>query len=237
VRQLLARLAEDPAADAAELAATLGEFEARSRHERELAELAQSEVAAHQVAAVRLLAHVATGRSLRLLFDFHEFLPTRAAAAPGIARLADPVSLARLAHAEREPTLQRQLLAGLLERGQNDAVTLFLNFVIDPRTSRVALDAVDAVADPPVDLVFQRLDDRYYPARMAAARVLGRIDGPVVTERLATMVERRVNRREALVALVSSPGQDAAQFLAEAEHRPALAAAVHAARLQLQTVQ
>jgi hypothetical protein len=79
------------------------------------------------------------------------------------------------------------------------------------------------------------LDHPVMANRMAAARVLGRIDGEETSERLIAMVLDDFNRREALLALVASTGEEAAAFLARAEQDISLAAAVHAAEQQFRS--
>jgi hypothetical protein len=233
------RLTEDSEANLAELADELlaSNEQSAARLEREFAERIRSETGARQVSAVRLLAHVGTTRSLPLLLGLSAWPPTHAAAVPGVARLADSVTVARMAMAERDPRLQMQLLAALLERGDRQGVLLFLNFVQDQRTTQIALDSLDGVAEPPVDPLFELLNSRNYPQRMAAARVLGRLDGPVISKRLAQMVVHDVNRREAILALLSCPDEDAIRFLQSAQQYPALAADIRRARNQLQTIQ
>jgi hypothetical protein len=81
-----------------------------------------------------------------------------------------------------------------------------------------------------VDALFARLNDPRRANRLAAARALGRIDGPVVTARLAALVRQNVNRHEALAALASSDGAEAKAFFEWALSSKELGAAARTAR-------
>lgn len=67
-----------------------------------------------------------------------------------------------------------------------------------------------------VEELFARLDDPRVDVRLAAAKALGYLDGPVVTARLAGMVEGNRHRREALAALMQSDGREAREYLRRA---------------------
>jgi hypothetical protein len=66
------------------------------------------------------------------------------------------------------------------------------------------------------------LNDPVVERRIAAALVLGRIDGPVLTQRLIAMVAADQNRREAMIALASSRGKEARAFVEQAATSPQL---------------
>jgi hypothetical protein len=68
--------------------------------------------------------------------------------------------------------------------------------------------------------------------RMAAAVVLGHIDGPETTRKLADLVVNNVNRREALYALARSNGPEAKAFLDRAARTNELSAAVASTMIQ-----
>jgi len=207
------------------------------RLEADLAQFIRGQAGPRQLAAVRLLGCVATRRSLALLHELSSIPACRAAAVPGLAHLVDPFTVARLAAEENDIKLKRDLLAELIQRDGPTAVTLFLNFVVDRRSLEVAMEAVDLVSVAPTETLFQMLESSNYPLRIAAARVLGRLDRPVIAQRLAGMVLRDTNRREALIALLSCPNQGAAQFLALAQRDTTLASNIRAARFQLQALQ
>ena len=94
-----------------------------------------------------------------------------------------------------------------------------------------ALSAVDLVQNPPMDMLFSTLQSTQVLERMAAARVIGRIDGAATTRRLIAMVEQGTSRQEACVALLSSRGEEAVNFVTNARANPMLAGLLQAASI------
>jgi hypothetical protein len=124
------------------------------------------------------------------------------------------------------------LLASLFSHGEPVSLEQFLNFAADDKTADAALAAAQSVKNPPMDLLFSGLSDPLEARRIAAARVIGRIDGAATTRRLIAMVESGINRHEACIALLSSRGQEAVRYVdTAAEHDPSLAAIFSGARL------
>jgi hypothetical protein len=132
----------------------------------------------------------------------------------------DPQLLVSLARQEKDLKKQRELIAELLRSESNAAVALYLELVADSRTRRVALDALDDVKEPPVEGLIGELWNWRVAVRFAAARALGRIDGPETTRELVRLIERNTQKREALAALMYSGGPDAAEFMAGARNVP-----------------
>lgn len=184
-------------------------------------------------AAVRLLARVATPRSAPLLASLASDPSVRADAVAGLIRVGDVPTLAAMAATAADEAERRRLLAALLDREPSRAVPAYLAFLSEAETAGAALAALDDARSPPVDALFARLNDPRRANRLAAARALGRIDGPVVTARLAAMARRNVNRHEALVALASSDGPEAKAFFDWAMSSKELGAAARTARLGL----
>ena len=180
-----------------------------------------------------MLGVVGTDTSLPLLLDLYAAENTRAAAASSIAELLAPNQLARRIVGEPDPERQRHLLGVLVSHPAPRALSTYLSFVANPATSDAALAALDDVADAPVDPLFTHLDAPRTDHRLAAARALGRINGPAVSERLARMVARDVHRREALAALMSSDGPDASRFLSGFRQIPSLLSVIRSVELQL----
>lgn len=121
-----------------------------------------------------------------------------------------------------------QILRSLLVDGSPTAVRIYLSEVIDPTARSQALAAIGSFGAMPVDELIRCLNDPRVDVRIAAARTLGKIDGPVLTKRLAEMAERDENRREALMALASSDGAEAKAFVRQAAQRGPLASATRA---------
>lgn len=141
---------------------------------------------------------------------------TRPAALEAMARLADAATLARTARETNAPAHRRRLIAALLHRSDQQSLEPFLELLADVSTRADALAALDVVTDPPIDPLFATLDRPRGDLRRAAALALGRINGPVVTRRLIERVAADQGRGDAFLALASSKGRDAQQFLREA---------------------
>jgi HEAT repeat protein len=163
--------------------------------------------------------------------------PTTAPAAISPPPPRDAQTLAALALEETEPRRQRQIVAELIQSSDPSALGLYLQLVVDRSRRDVALDALADVKDPPVQALIEELSNSRVAIRFAAARVLGRIDGPVTTEQLVYLIQRNTQRREALAALLYSGGPDASAFLSNARNVPALAGTVRAVEIQLKSVQ
>jgi len=93
----------------------------------------------------------------------------------------------RIGGAGVNPERRDELLRSLLSDGSPAAVQLYLQQVMSPATRAAALNAIGAFGAMPVDELLRRLNDPLVDVRLAAARTLGRIDGPVLTARLADM--------------------------------------------------
>jgi hypothetical protein len=226
-------LASTPGAGPAALADQLTKDFPPDRVEQRLTPVIVGRPTPQRPGAVRLLARVATPRSAPLLASLAANPADRADAVAGLLRVGDVPTLAALASFPADESERRRLLAALLRRDPARSVPAYLAFLADPATSAAALAALDDVPAPPVDTLFASLNDPRRANRLAAARALGRIDGPVVTARLAAMVRRNVNRHEALAALASSDGPEAKAFFERALASKELGAYARTARAGL----
>ena len=163
--------------------------------------------------------------------------PIRATSQPAIAKKSSQppaaTQLARLAREAKPGRPRQEILQALLLRQSSDSLPLYLTFVEDQQTAPDALAALDAAPDAVIPQLFARLDDPHISTRMAAARALGRIDGPLVTRQLAEMIQRNQNRREALAALITSPGRDALAYLSQARRDSSLHPTIQALESEL----
>jgi len=229
---VIAKLIADPSLDVRGIAASLpGD---RDRNEIALLRRLTAAGVDEQQAIARLLEHVGTARSVPALVGLAEQRETHIVAVQALLRHADDATLAGLANVERDPTLQQELVGRLLSRNTPDAVKLYLDLLAAPQTRDAAFAALDGVASPPIEFLFAELNGGNTSRRLAAALVLGRVDGPQVTERLVAQAFGPVNRQEALLALVASSGPDARRFVDAARRDQTLFAAVNSAQLQLQ---
>ncbi len=230
VASAIQRVASEKRVDVAAVALELRKSAAIS--ERLLIETLDRGKSREQLAALRLLAEIGSPLSVVPVFRAAHESALHATALETLVRLADPSVLGELARSERNPELQRSLLAALLARGEPNALDVFLSFVQYEPTTETALAAAQTLKDPPMDLLFASLSVPLESQRIAAARVIGRIDGAATTQRLIGMVDSGVNRHEACIALLSSRGPEATRYVDAAARRdPALAAILSGARL------
>ncbi|MBC8105152.1 MAG: hypothetical protein H7Z14_01060 [Anaerolineae bacterium] len=130
-------------------------------------------------------------------------------------------------------TERRQiLLVQLLREASIDAVRVYLDSVAKGPTRDVSLAALDGVSNPPVDQFMVALRDPLVDRRIAAARALGYIDGPVLTARLIKMAEADQSRREVMVALACSRGDAARTFLDRASASGSMVGLARSVRVQ-----
>ncbi len=229
VERLIAALADDPDANIAGDVASPRRF---ARHERRLWKAVRGDDAKRRLGAARLLARVGTRRSLPVLEELLADPATHAAALRGASRLVDDRSLARLAAAEPDAALRRELLQTLAARDSRAAAGLYLEFVRDERSGSEALKAIVDSQRAAVDQLFAYLESPQPAVRLSAARALAALTDPAVIERLAQSLDG-IGRREAIVALLSSPSAEAARYVDQARQNLYLVATVRAAEQQL----
>jgi hypothetical protein len=188
--------------------------------------------APEQIAALRLLAEIGTAAAVGPTLRAVTVPELHRAAIDTVVRIADSSVVCELALGEQNAELQRRLLASLLSRDEPVSLAQFLNFVVNDGTAEAALAAAQSLRNPPMDLLFSSLSDSLEARRIAAARVIGRIDGDATTRRLIAMVESGVNRHEACIALLSSRGREAVRYVRiAAERDPTLTGVLSGARL------
>jgi HEAT repeat protein len=233
VQAAVEHLVADPKADPAPVATTL-----RSTpldNESRLVSILTSGGPAQQLAAARLLGEIGSSAAVPSLLQASGDLKLRAAAISALSRLADTPTINEIVRRQTDIELQRTLFAGLLGRGDAAALGDYLNYVQSDTTGETALSAAELVQNPPMEMLFGVLQSPSELNRLAAARVIGRIDGPATTQRLIAMVEQGTSRQEACVALLSSRGEEAVNFVTNARANPPLASLLQAASLFVST--
>jgi len=231
--QAVARLATHPKADPAEIAAALRSI--KSFNESRLVAILASGSPAERKASLMLLGEIGSPRVVPDLLRATAEANLHVAAIRALSQIADSATIEQLAHEEPSKELQRVLLAALLGRGDVESLRLYLSNVVSEPMAETALAAAEQTSNPPVDLLFAMLRSPSELERLAAARVLGRIDGPATTERLVALLEEGTSRQEACVALLTSRGQEAVNFVNSARTNPPLAAALQAASVLVST--
>lgn len=226
-RAAVLHLVADSTADPAQVAAAL-----RSTspvNERRLVAILADSPPAEQIAAVRLLGEIGSSQAVPELLLAAAQANLHRWAINALSRIADSATINQLVREEPNKDLQGALLAALLSRGDAEALSDYLGYIAGESTSETALAAAETVPNPPLEMLFSALRSSSELDRLAAARVLGRIDGPTTTERLIAMVEEGPSRQEACVALLSSHGPEALNFVKNARTSPALSALLQAA--------
>jgi hypothetical protein len=227
VRAAVKRLAIDPKADPATVAETLRL--APLENEARLVPILTSGTPPEQLAAVRLLGQMGSSAAVPSLLQAGVDPRLHAAAIGALSRLADTPTIDEIVWQETNSELRRTLLAGLLARGDLAALGNYLSYVQSDTFGETALAAVEMVQQPPMDVLFGFLQSPSELNRLAAARVIGRIDGPATTQRLIAMIEQGTSRQEACVALLNSRGEEAVNFVKNARANPMLASLLQTA--------
>jgi hypothetical protein len=145
-----------------------------------------------------------------------------------IARNSSTEQLANRARSEYSRQRQRLWIGAILRRGTSVAVSAFLDLAGDPSTETAAFEAAQDADGRTIDKLFAALESNRVPTRQTAARVLGSLNNPNVSQRLAQMALESPGRREALIGLLSSSDPVARKFLAGAQHDAQLAPSIRA---------
>ena len=153
------------------------------------------------------------------------------ATAPAAPPTVDPAAIAAKARRTNDAVQRRQLLAALIDAGES-SLTAYLEFAADPATKADALAALRSATTRPVDALFAQMRSPRADLRVAAASVLGEINGPQVTQKLIGMIAAEENRREAFLALASCRGEEARDFLRRAAQSEALSSFARSAMAQ-----
>ena len=133
VDRAIEELADHPDRDALKTAEPL--LTDRERSEEALTSQIGRLTGPQQAAAIRLLAAVATPRSLGLLGDAASLPETHVDVVRALARLSDAPNAARLAQNGGDSALRQELLGILLTRGDGPSVRAYLGCVDDAETS------------------------------------------------------------------------------------------------------
>lgn len=232
VDSAIGALVANPDGERASLVESLKED--RERHETQLLARLPAAGVDEQRAIAWLLSQIGSQRSVPALLDLSNSAEMHTTAVQALTVLADDVTLARLARDEAEPALQRELAGKLLARSSPQSVALYLDLLSLPSARLSAVAVLEELSSPPVDVLFAFLNNPDASRQLQAAFVLGRLDGPQITQRLIRQVQWHVNRQEALVALLASSGTEARRFVTSARSDQKLFAAVNSAEFELQ---
>lgn len=186
---------------------------------------------AQRLAALRVLAPRATGRSLPLLRDAVRSPELADVALGPWLRIEESPALGQFAAVTQDAGLRRQALQALWERDDPAAVEAAFRFAGAPQWRADAQAALQQAAGNPVDWLceFMSVSPRA-GERTLAAVLLGRLDRPEVTRRLIELTDNAATRQAAIAGLMASGEQSARGFLNSAEQDPYLVASIWTAR-------
>ena len=132
-----------------------------------------------------------------------------------------------------DPGVRTAVIRRLLTADSEVALRGYLSLVHDPATRAEAFAVADELTNPPLDALLAHLDDDDQIMRVSSALVLGRVNGPKVTQALIDRVMQRPRGQvEAWAALLACRGELAGNFISYASGRPRLLAQVNNAQVQ-----
>jgi hypothetical protein len=150
-----------------------------------------------------------------------------------IERTAGLEGLVKTAGRTTEPKLRLAIMLRLLKFDSEAVLLGYLSLVRDEATRPLALAAAESAPELPIAELLTRLDHDEKWVRLAAAMVLGHVNGPEVTQSLiARVTEKPSEATEAWLALMACRGAMAEEFLAYASRRPQLLGHLNNARVQ-----
>jgi hypothetical protein len=187
-----------------------------------------------QEAVLRLLGSCGTARAIPTLLRAASRGADRDQVLASLERIVGTEGLPRVAIRTPDPQLQREIIGRLILAGSDAALRGYLSLVRNGATRDAALGAATAAGDKlSVDRLMTLLDDDDTATAMAAAQVLGHVNGPAITTLLIDRVtEQPSDSAEAWAALMACRGELARQFLDYAANRPQLLGHLNNARMQ-----
>jgi hypothetical protein len=231
---VVARRVAEPATDLQELTRPLQAE--RAGCEQRLLQCFRGLTLEQQAAAIDVLGCIGSEASTPLLLRASLQAALHGPAIRAIGKIGDAETIARLVPKEADAELQEEMLAALLGRGEPRAVAAYLDLVTRPGLEGRPMAALARVEQPPVEMLFQFLAGPKLSRRLAAALVLGRLDGPAITPRLIQLAAGGASRQEAMVALLASDNEDAIRFVQNARRSTLLAGVLSAANFQYRSL-
>jgi hypothetical protein len=184
-------------------------------------------------AVLRLLAVCGTSRSKPALLRLARREKFRDAAVTTIDQIVGIERLPEVIGETSHSGVRTALIRRLVMSDSNAGLRGYLALVNDSGTRTAALAAADDISTPPVGALLTCLDDPDEAVRLAAAIVLGHLNGPDITKLLVDRVTQEPEGElEAWIALLACQGELADEFLAYAVRQPQLLAHVNSARVR-----
>lgn len=229
IDQLIERLAADPTASAAAMAgdANLAERRAENILLRRLSRAHPT----RRRAVVQLLAACGSARSAPALLQAARRDELRSDALAALEQVLGLDALAQAVPLTPDRKIRAALLDRLLTADSPAALRGYLQVATNRALRSDALAAAMACRAFPVEPLLAALEDDGKSIRLAAAIVLGHVDGPQVAERLIAIASRRERPPiEAWVALLACRDASADRFLSQASQQPRWLGQVNNAR-------
>lgn len=224
------QLVADPDADAA-LLAEIDQLKDLAIEQRLLDRLPREEPP-KQAAIVRLLGACGTPQATAALVALGHDESLRPQIVQALLHTEGVERFAGVARQSKHRDFRTALMARMLAADSDEALRDFLSLVRDQAFSAEALAVADGVEQPPILPLMKLLEDDDKSTRLAAAIVLGHMNGPEVTAALIKLVTDRPSASaEAWVALLACRGESANRFLAVASQEPRWLGHVNNARI------
>jgi hypothetical protein len=178
------------------------------------------------------LAYRREASALPELLRFARHPDLRADALAAVERIVGVDRLTDVAAQSRDPVVRTALYERLLTANSFVAIPNYLALVASPGTRAEALSAARTTGERlPLEPLLRELDSSDKTTRLAAAMVLGDVNGPAVSAALIARVSATDRAPvEAWVALLACRGPAVDQFLAAARRQPRMLGQVNNAR-------
>jgi hypothetical protein len=181
---------------------------------------------------VQLLAACGSARATPALLQAARREELRPDAVAALAQILGPERLAQAVPLTSDRRVRAALLDRLLTAESPVALRGYLLMASDRRLRADALAAAAACRHFPAEALLAELEDEDKSIRLAAALVLGHVDGPQVARSLIAIASRREGAPvEAWVALLACRDAAADRFLAQASLQPRWLGQVNNARV------
>jgi hypothetical protein len=228
---LLDELARDPDGDVGQRVDSCGI--ARADLERALWPELGGPSAERKHLAVRVLAVCGTPRSVPRLLQLSRREPFCDEALDAVERIVGVGGLSGVVRETPDRRVREAILTRLVRAGSDEAARGYLTLTADERLREEAIAAAEAAGPSFAAAMLDLLDDEDKAVRRAAALVLGRVNGPEITQSLIARVTDDPSRStETWMALLACRGEQAQEFFAMAMSSPRFLGRVNCARVE-----
>lgn len=185
-------------------------------------------------ALLKLLAVSGSEKSTPALLRLSQRAAFRDEALATIEQIVGVGGLADVVRASNDRRVRKLLMQRMLTADSVAALEVYLSLVQDSALRAESLAVADSSGNIPVKGLFALLQSDDEHTRLAAALVLGHVNGPEITRQLVALVTAEKSPpTEAWIALLACRGELAQEFLSYASQRPQLLGQVNHARVQL----